>query len=143
MRVMVLVKATDDSENGFLSTPEQNCPGKFSSSRNRRSQRRRPWKSLALSTQDCELESFESLEFFPRTALHPSELIEAIDAEPTRFFPRKFFLAPPTSVSPASYAVVLGRAATTSYQRFKVDFTSIPEWMVGVGFLIRAVNAVE
>src|SRR5260370_28666821 len=25
----------------------------------------------------------------------------------------------------------------------KIDFTSIPEWMVGIGFLFRAVNAVE
>src|ERR1700674_5406071 len=51
------------------SLTRQGCPGKISSSRNKCLQRRRLWKSLALSTRDCELESFESLESFPGTAL--------------------------------------------------------------------------
>jgi hypothetical protein len=38
--------------------------------------------------------------------------------EPDAPHRRGFAVAPPTSVSPASYAVALGRAATTSYQRF-------------------------
>jgi hypothetical protein len=36
-------------------------------------QRRHLWKFLALSTRDCELESFESLESVPWTALRKRE----------------------------------------------------------------------
>ena len=38
-------------------------------SRNKCLQQRRLWKFLARSTRDCELESFESLESFPGTAV--------------------------------------------------------------------------
>src|SRR6202035_2904599 len=47
----------------------QGCPGKILSSRNKCLQQWGLWKFLALSTRDCELESFESLESVPRTAL--------------------------------------------------------------------------
>jgi hypothetical protein len=47
----------------------QGCPGKIFPSRNKCLRRRRLWKFLALSTRDCELESFESLESFPGTAV--------------------------------------------------------------------------
>src|SRR6202790_2045349 len=52
-----------------LSRKRHGCPGKIFQSRNKRLQQRRLWKFLALSTRDCELESFESLESFPGTAV--------------------------------------------------------------------------
>ena len=58
----------------LLASPRlrQGCPGKILSSRNKCLQQWSLWKLLALSTRDCELESFESLNSVPRTVLRSS-----------------------------------------------------------------------